>query len=261
MIYINQPYHLVNYSPWAFLARVNALSIATGLLLRFSSARWVLFFWGGLITALVSYQWWRDIRREGAYEGNHVGKVYSGLYLRIIFFIISEIFFFFSFFWGYFHRRLSINIELGFIWPPVGLIRFNPYRIPLLNRVVLLSSGVTVTWAHHRILSGDYNRRHYGFLLTLLLGGYFTFLQALEYIERFFCLRDRVYGSIFFLATGFHGVHVIVGRLYLLIRYFRLSKGGINSEHHVGVELSIWYWHFVDVVWLFLYIFVYWWWF
>jgi len=173
---------------------------------------------------------------------------------------MSEIFFFFSFFWGYFHRRLAINIELGFIWPPAGLIRFNPYRIPLLNRVVLLSSGVTVTWAHHSILRGDYNSAYWGFVLTLRLGAYFTALQGLEYIESFFCLRDRVYGAIFFLATGFHGAHVIIGTLYLLVGFLRLRRGRISRRHHVGVELAIWYWHFVDVVWLFLYTFVYWWW-
>jgi len=161
---------------------------------------------------------------------------------------------------GYFHRSLAINIELGFVWPPVAIIRFNPYSIPLLNSIVLLSSGVTVTWAHHAILEKDFNGVHYGFILTLILGFYFTFLQALEYLERFFCLSDRVYSSIFFLATGFHGVHVIVGSLYLIIRFLRCWKGKIRSNHHVGAELAIWYWHFVDVVWLFLYTFVYWWW-
>ena len=260
MISINQPFHVVNIRPWAFLASLNALSITIGLLFWFCKIRYLLFILSLLTVRRISYQWWRDIRREGAYEGNHVIKVSIGLYFRIIFFIMSEIFFFFSFFWGYFHRRLSINIELGFIWPPADLVRFNPYRIPMLNRVVLLSSGVTVTWAHHRILEGDYNGAYYGFVITLLLGGYFTFLQTLEYLESFFCLRDRVYGSIFFLATGFHGVHVIIGTLYLLIRFLRLMKGKINLVHHVGVELAIWYWHFVDVVWLFLYTFVYWWW-
>jgi len=134
---------------------------------------------------------------------------------------------------------LAINIELGFLWPPINLIRFNPYGIPLLNRVILLSSGVTVTWAHHRILEGDFNGSYYGFVLTLFLGFYFTLLQALEYLERYFCLRDRVYGSIFFLATGFHGIHVIIGRVYILIRFLRSLKGKFNISHHVGVELAI----------------------
>lgn len=257
---INQPYHLVNKSPWALLGSLNCFGIARGLLLRFRKINWIIFFWPFILIILISYQWWRDISRERSYEGFHVDKVSEGLYLSIIFFIISEIFFFFSFFWGYFHGSLSINIELGFIWPPVHLIGFNPYGIPLLNRVILLSSGVTITWAHHSILEGNFNRSYYGFISTLFLGAYFTLLQCLEYIESYFCLRDRIYGSIFFLATGFHGVHVIVGRIYILIRFLRYKKGKISISHHVGVELAIWYWHFVDIVWLFLYTFVYWWW-
>jgi len=260
MIFINQPYHLVDKRPWALITRFNLFGLVRGFIIIFLERNWNLFFFEFLFVSFLAYKWWRDISRERGYQGYHRDKVREGLYIRIIFFIISEIFFFFSFFWGYFHRRLAINIELGFVWPPVGIIRFNPYRIPLLNRIILLSSGVTVTWAHHAILDKDFNGTYYGFLLTLLLGFYFTFLQGLEYLERFFCIRDSVYRSIFFLATGFHGVHVIVGRLYLLISFLRCIKGKIRSIHHVGAELAIWYWHFVDVVWLFLYRFVYWWW-
>lgn len=252
---------MVNKSPWAFLARINCLGITIGLLFVFIKIKWLMFSWSFFFLILISYQWWRDIRRERTYEGFHSDKVSKGLYISIVFFIISEVFFFFSFFWGYFHRRLSINMELGFVWPPIDLISFNPYRIPLLNRVILLSSGVTVTWVHHGILEGDLNIIFYGFFFTLLLSFYFTFLQGLEYLESYFCLSDSIYGSIFFLATGFHGIHVIIGRIFILIRFLRCILGKVNILHHVGIELAIWYWHFVDLVWLFLFIFVYWWWF
>ena len=260
MLNINQPYHLVEKSPWALLRRFNVFNIVRGFIRIFCYHKYFLFFTGLVGTLIIAYQWWRDISREGGLQGEHKKIVMEGLYLSMIFFIVSEIFFFFSFFWGYFHRSLTTNIDLGFIWPPINLIRFNPYRIPLLNRLVLLSSGVTVTWVHHAVLEGKINNIVYGFFFTLGLGAYFTFLQILEYEERFFCLRDRVYGSIFFLATGFHGLHVIVGRLYLAISFARGCKGRFTADHHLGIELSIWYWHFVDVVWLFLYVFVYWWW-
>jgi len=217
-----------------------------------------LFFLGFFGCLFRAYQWWRDVRREARIQGDHKEFVIEGFYLSIIFFILSEIFFFFSFFWGYLHSSLGRIGELGFLWPPTQLVVFDPYIIPLLNRLVLLSSGVTVTWAHHAILEGSLNNIVYGFIFTLLLRSYFTFLQLLEYEERFFCIRDRVYGSIFFLATGFHGVHVIIGRIYLLIRFIRGIIGQFSTNHRLGVELAIWYWHFVDVVWLFLYVIFYW---
>jgi len=261
MLFINQPYHLVEKRAWALIRRLNVFNIVRGFIIIFCFYFYSLFFLGILGVSIRAYQWWRDIRREGSVQGHHKKIVIEGLYISMVFFIVSEVFFFFSFFWGYFHNRLARNRELGFLWPPTSLVRFNPYSIPLLNRLVLLSSGVTVTWVHHSVLEGSINNMFYGFILTLSLGGYFTFLQLLEYEERFFCLSDSVYGSIFFLATGFHGLHVLVGSLYLLISFIRGYKGQYTSEHNLGIELAIWYWHFVDVVWLFLYIFIYWLWF
>jgi len=256
---IKQPYHIVEKSPWALITSFRVLRIATGLVVWFFRFNYFLFFISYILTSLLAYQWWRDISWEGSSQGHHTRKVVTSLYLRIIFFILSEVCFFFSFFWRFFHRRLSRNMELGFFWPPVGIIAFDPYSIPLLNRIILLSSGVSVTWAHHSIMEKDFNNFVYGILVTVGLGVYFRFLQKLEYEERFFSIRDSVYGRVFFVATGFHGLHVLIGRIFLLINLIRSIKGSMNSDHHVGLELRIWYWHFVDVVWLFLYIFIYWW--
>ena len=259
MIIEFQPLHIVNKRPWAFLVSFCRFSLVI------SGVRYFYYFdiYSILVSIIfilyLSYIWWKDIGSEGRLEGRHTNKIITSLYFSIILFILSEVCFFFSFFWGYFHRRLRPCFELGIVWPPVGVVGFNPYTIPLLNSSILLSSGVTVTWAHHSVVRGRYNNYIYRIIITVGLGAYFSYLQNIEYIESFFSFADRVYGRIFFLATGFHGLHVIIGRLFLLINLIRSLLGNFNSEHHIGLELSIWYWHFVDVVWLFLYICVYWW--
>lgn len=166
---------------------------------------------------------------------------------------------FFSFFWAFFHRRLSPSPELGRIWPPVGIQPFNPFNIPLLNTAILLASGATVTWAHHRLIHSEHSEAIFRLLVTISLGVYFTALQAFEYIEASFSIADSVYGSTFFVATGFHGLHVLIGTTFLLVCFFRLAKAHFSPDHHFGFEAAAWYWHFVDVVWLFLYISIYWW--
>ena len=204
-------------------------------------------------------QWWRDVSREGRILGLHSQIVELGLRWGIVLFIVSEVFFFVSFFWAYFHRRLSPNVEVGSCWPPSGIKPFNPFGVPLLNRVILLSSGVSVTWSHHRFMEGNHSRAVRGLVVTIVLGLYFTALQGLEYWEARFSIGDRRYGSTFFIATGFHGLHVIVGTLFLLATFLRMYRGVLNHNHHFGFEAAAWYWHFVDVVWLFLYVTIYWW--
>ena len=174
-------------------------------------------------------------------------------------FIISEIFFFLSFFWTYFHRRLRPTIELGRYWPPSGIISFNPLGIPLLNRIILLTSRISVTWSHHRFILRNHYIASQRLLITIILGLYFSFLQIFEYFESIFRISDRVFGSRFFVITGFHGLHVIVGTLFLLVSYLRIVNGLFRHKHHFGFEASVWYWHFVDVVWIFLYIWIYCW--
>ncbi len=257
--FVNHPYHLVDESPWPLLSAVAGIGITTGLLKWFNEKSLNILLLSLFILFLIRYQWWRDISREASYQGLHRFIVENGIRLGIILFIVSEVIFFLSFFWAFFHRRLCPNIELGNRWPPLGVIPFNPLAVPFLNTVILLSSGVSVTWAHHAIICGIHNQASYSLVLTIILGAYFTVVQGIEYHEARFSLADSVYGRTFFVATGFHGLHVLVGTLFLIVSYYRLTLGLFSRQHHFGFEASAWYWHFVDVVWLFLYLVVYWW--
>lgn len=256
---IQHPYHLVNESPWPLLASIGALLITRGLASWFHEQSINLIIIGLILTLAVAIQWWSDIRHEGSFQGKHSLLVEVGLRYGILLFIVSEVLFFSSFFWAFFHRSLAPTVELGGSWPPVGISPFNPFEVPLLNTLILLSSGLRVTWAHHAVISANHDQAIKGLFITVLLGAYFTALQALEYFEARFRIADRVYGATFFVATGFHGLHVIVGTLFLLACTLRLLKGHLSSQHHFGFEAAAWYWHFVDVVWLFLYLTIYWW--
>nr|QWB85953.1 cytochrome c oxidase subunit III [Philus antennatus] len=255
----NHPYHLVEMSPWPILGALGAMTIMVGLIKWFHLYNSDLLLLGLTITMLVMYQWWRDITREGTFQGLHTYKVTMGLRWGMVLFITSEVFFFISFFWGFFHNSLSPSIEIGMIWPPKGIQPFNPIQIPLLNTLILLTSGLTVTWAHHGLMENNYKQALQGLLLTVTLGLYFTALQAFEYKEATFTIADSAYGSSFFVATGFHGLHVIIGSTFLLVCLCRHYLNHFSSIHHFGFEAAAWYWHFVDVVWLFLYISIYWW--
>nr|QHD47916.1 cytochrome c oxidase subunit III [Etrocorema hochii] len=255
----NHPYHLVDQSPWPLTGAIGALATVSGLVKWFHHYDLTLLNLGLLILSLTMIQWWRDITREGTFQGLHTLPVTLGLRWGMILFITSEVFFFISFFWAFFHSSLAPTGELGAMWPPAGITPFNPLQIPLLNTAILLASGVTVTWAHHSLMENNHSQATQGLLITVILGFYFTLLQAYEYIEAPFTVSDAVYGSTFFVATGFHGLHVIIGTTFLLICLIRLIKFHFSSNHHFGFEAAAWYWHFVDVVWLFLYISIYWW--
>nr|APX40361.1 cytochrome c oxidase subunit 3 [Stylosomus ilicicola] len=255
----NHPFHLVDYSPWPILAAISTMTMMTGLIQWFHLLNNNLFLIGFISTALVSIQWWRDISREGTLQGHHTFIVTMGLKWGMILFITSEILFFASFFWGFFHSSLSPTIEIGMNWPPKGITPFNPLEIPLLNTLILLTSGLTVTWAHHSIMENNFKKSFQGLLMTIILGIYFTILQGYEYIEAPFTISDSIYGASFFMATGFHGIHVIIGTTFLSVCLMRLYMNHFSNIHHFGFEAAAWYWHFVDVVWLFLYISIYWW--
>nr|AEH21231.1 cytochrome c oxidase subunit III [Himacerus nodipes] len=255
----NHPYHLVDYSPWPLTGSIGAMTLTSGMVMWFHMNDMKLYMLGITITLLTMIQWWRDITREGTYQGKHTIKVMMGLKWGMILFIISEVFFFISFFWSFFHSSLAPTPEIGMQWPPMGIMVFNPMQIPLLNTMILLCSGITVTWAHHSIMSNNYHQSSQSLLFTVLLGLYFTLLQGYEYMESSFTISDSIYGSTFFMATGFHGIHVIIGTTFLMVCLMRHLMCHFSKWHHFGFEAAAWYWHFVDVVWLFLYISIYWW--
>lgn len=259
MLNKNHPFHLVDKRPWPLIGSLNIFINFSGFIKWFYINNSNLLIMGLIISLIITFQWWRDIVRERTFQGQHTYKVVLGLRWGIILFIISEVFFFISFFWRFFHNSLSPRIDLGIRWPPLRITTFNPLEIPLLNTIILLTSGLTVTWAHHAIIENNFKQAIWGLSLTVTLGLYFTILQYYEYLEASFSISDSVYGSSFFIATGFHGLHVIIGSSFLIVCLKRLIILHFSRTHHFGFEAAAWYWHFVDVVWLFLYLSIYWW--
>jgi cytochrome c oxidase subunit 3 len=254
------PFHLVNPSPWPLISAISALMVTVGGVSYMHAYDSGLVLLLGLLSAVYTlFLWWRDVIREATYEGHHTVAVQTSHRLGFNLFIVSEVMFFFGFFWAFFHSSLSPAIELGCCWPPTGVSPFNPWGVPFLNTLILLLSGVSITFAHHCVLSGDAILASEGFVWTLILAAAFTFFQYLEYKSAPFTISDGVYGSTFFMMTGFHGLHVIIGTSFILYCYSRLLNSHFTRNHHVGFEASIWYWHFVDVVWLFLFATIYWW--
>lgn len=256
---VRNPFHLVEYSPWPLVGSLGAFFLTVGFASWFHNYGVICSFFGIFLILLIIVQWWRDVVREATFQGFHTNQVCIGLRWGILLFIASEVLFFFAFFWAYFHSSLAPTFELGSCWPPVGIEFLNPFSVPLLNTAVLLASGVRVTWAHHSLIEKNRIGAIQGLVVTVFLGVYFTFLQVGEYYEVSFNLRDGVFGSVFFVATGFHGFHVLVGRTFLFICLMRAINFHFSEGHHFGFEAAAWYWHFVDVVWLFLYLCVYWW--
>nr|AOY39557.1 cytochrome c oxidase subunit 3 [Scolytinae sp. BMNH 1040331] len=259
MMHKNHPFHLVDYSPWPLMGSLSTFIMLMGFIKMFNYSEYSLMTLGMMINSIIMFQWWRDITRESTFQGNHTLKVCKGLRWGMILFITSEIFFFIAFFWAFLHSSLSPNMEIGLNWPPKGIKTFNPLEIPLLNTLILLSSGLTITWAHHSLMENNYSQTILSLTMTVLLGIYFSILQSFEYMEAPFSIADSSYGTTFFMTTGLHGMHVIVGTSFLTICLIRLKNNHFSSIHHFGFEAAAWYWHFVDVVWLCLYLLMYWW--
>nr|BCO16548.1 cytochrome oxidase subunit 3 [Nephrurus amyae] len=253
------PYHLVDQSPWPLTGAIAALLMTSGLAMWFHFNSTILMTTGLTTLVLTSFQWWRDITREATFQGHHTPPVQVGLRYGMVLFITSEIFFFLGFFWAFYHSSLAPSPELGNMWPPKGIYTLDPFEVPLLNTAVLLASGVTITWAHHALMTGKQQEATQALTTTIILGAYFTLLQMTEYHETSFTISDGTYGSAFFVATGFHGLHVIIGTTFLAICLTRLIQHHFTTLHHFGFEAAAWYWHFVDVIWLLLYISIYWW--
>nr|QVX31174.1 cytochrome c oxidase subunit 3 [Gesiella jameensis] len=254
-----QPFHLVEYSPWPLTAAFGAMLLTWGMTSWFHLNNLLIMNLGIFVILLTMIQWWRDVIRESTYQGFHTTMVMFSMRWGMILFIISEIMFFFAFFWAFFQSSLAPTMELGCIWPPSGTLPLNPFAIPLLNTAVLLASGVSVTWAHHALMENNLMSFMYALMITIYLGFYFTFLQMMEYMETEFTISDSVFGSVFFVATGFHGLHVIIGSTFLFICFMRGLLNQYSIKHHFGFEAAAWYWHFVDVIWIFLYFNIYWW--
>lgn len=254
-------YHLVDPSPWPISGSLGALATTVGGVMYMHSfqggAR--LLSLGLIVILYTMFVWWRDVLRESTLEGHHTKVVQLGLRYGFILFIVSEVMFFFAFFWASSHSSLAPTVEIGGIWPPKGIGVLDPWEIPFLNTPILLSSGAAVTWAHHAILAGKEKRAVYALVATVFLALVFTGFQGMEYYQAPFTISDSIYGSTFFLATGFHGFHVIIGTLFLIICGIRQYLGHLTKEHHVGFEAAAWYWHFVDVVRLFPFVSIYWW--
>lgn len=210
------------------------------------------------LLTLTRFMWWKDFSRERML-GYHTHKLEVSLRVAFSLFILSEVFFFVSFFWAFYDASLSPTVELGLTWPPMGIVPLSTYSVPLLNTVILLSRGITVTWAHHSILNNLFSKRVVSLRATVLLGAYFLFIQWAEYNEAQFSISDGVYGRTFFLATGFHGIHVTIGTIFLFYVLLNLLASKLTWSHHFSFEAAAWYWHFVDVVWLILFLSVYWW--
>lgn len=255
------PYHLVDASPWPLIASIGALGLTSGGVMymhRYENGE-LLASLSLILILLVMVVWWRDVIREGTYLGLHTLVVQRGLRMGMILFILTEVVFFFSFFWSFFHSALVPAVEIGSVWPPIGITPLNAFEVPLLNTAILLSSGAFITWSHNAMIAGNRTDTINGLIITIVLGIIFTALQAMEYYETSFTIADSVYGTTFFVATGFHGLHVIIGTIFLIVGLVRIINHQMTKFHHNGYEFAILYWHFVDLVWVFLFTVIYWW--
>jgi len=257
-------YHLVHPSPWPIVGSLSVLVLTFGAVVYFHDGP----LWGVLLglagVFATMFVWWRDVIVE-AEGGDHTPVVQLHHRYGMIMFIASEVMFFVAWFWAFLNVRLfpdapehaSRTELLGGVWPPQNIEVFNPWDLPLLNTLILLTSGTTVTWAHHALQQGDRVGLKRGLWLTVLLGALFTAVQAYEYSHASFGFAGHIYGSSFFMATGFHGFHVLIGTIFLAVCLGRVYAGHFTRERHFGLEAAAWYWHFVDVVWLFLFVVIY----
>nr|AMF83619.1 cytochrome c oxidase subunit III [Selaroides leptolepis] len=252
------PYHMVDPSPWPLTGALGALLMTSGLAIWFHFQSALLMTLGLMLDTLTTADWWRDQVREGTLQGHHTPPVQKGLRYGMILFFASEVLFLLGFFWAFYHSSLPPTPDLGRRWPPTGITALDPFEVPVLNTAVLLASGVTVSWAHHSIMEGYRKQAIQSLAVTILLGGYFTRLQAMEYYEAPFTIAVGVYGSTFFVATGFHRLHVIIGCTFLADCFLRELRHHFASDHHYGFEAAAWLWHFVVVVRLYLYVSIYW---
>ena len=263
------PFHILDPSPWPLVSSFSAFIWAIGMVLYGRDVSMSFFdveipfglmtlIVGTVMLALGAYGWWQDVITESG-SGVHTSAVKLGFRYGMVLFLLSEVLFFGVFFAAYFNAGLAPNAFIGNVWPPHGMKTFDPGGLPFLNTLILLLSGTTVTWAHENLLNKRMKEAAKMTAITVGLGALFTVFQACEYAHAPFEIGDNIYSSIFFIATGFHGVHVIIGTIFLGVCYVRIQSGHFTTKDHFGFEAAAWYWHFVDVVWLFLFVSVYCW--
>lgn len=275
---VKHDYHLVNPSPWPLIGSIAVLALAVGGVVYMKGLfgieqgqLWTLLP-GFLMVIWVMAGWWREVVKEGR-TGDHTPVVEIGLKYGMVLFIVSEIMFFAAWFWSFFELAIFYPARVGETfdstspvwegltafaqWPPTGVTTFDPFHLPLINTLILLLSGTTVTAAHHALQHDKLDNAKFMLILTIILGVMFTCLQAYEYSEAQFTFDGTLYGSAFFMATGFHGAHVVIGTIFLTVCLFRLYAKNMTAKKHLGFEFAAWYWHFVDVVWLFLFVSIY----
>jgi cytochrome c oxidase subunit 3 len=257
----NHDYHVLPPSPWPLLASVGAFLLLSGsVMFMHDGGPWLMLI-GLAVVLYTMYAWWSDVIAEGQ-AGDHTPVVQIGLRYGVIMFIVSEAMFFVAWFWSFFKHAMypgSVLQDAAFqVWPPVGIETFDPWHLPLINTLILLASGCAATWAHHAIAhDGDRKTMAQALMLAVGLGVLFTITQAYEYSHATFGFSGNIYGANFYMATGFHGFHVVIGTIFLAVCMFRAMRGHFTAEHHIGYEAAAWYWHFVDVVWLFLFAAIY----
>jgi len=267
----NHDYHLVSPSPWPILGALGAFIMALGGIMWMKAIPFYgakpggyVFGAGVILLLYIMASWWTDVIKEAEYEGFHTRVVQISHRYGMILFIASEVMFFVAWFWAFFDASLFSGEKIEYLryaftgghWPPKGIEAIDPWHL-LLNTLILLTSGTTVTWAHHALLQNDRAGLKKGLILTILLGISFTCIQAYEYIHAPFAFKGSIYGATFFMATGFHGFHVIIGTIFLSVCLLRAYLGQFSPKQHLGFEFAAWYWHFVDVVWLFLFSCIY----
>lgn len=258
-MFLFHPFHIVTVSPWPLYISVALFNLAIAAVSYFSGLQasgTVLLFALGVVV-LVLALWLRDVVAEGTYLGDHTSDVVRGIGLGVVLFIATEVMVFVSIFWAYFHAALSPAVEVGVSWPSAGIAAIDPFALPLLNTILLLSSGAAVTYAHHGLVAGSRGATLAGMALTLVLAVVFTLCQGVEYQTAGFSMQDGVYGTVFYASTGAHGFHVLLGTLFLAVGAVRLYYYHLTTGHHMGLQFAIVYWHFVDVVWLVLFVVVY----
>lgn len=264
----NHDYHLVDPSPLPIFTAFSMLILAIGGVMFMHDQFFgkIILPLGFVLTLACMFSWWSDVIKEGREQNSHTKVVQKGLSIGMILFIMSELMFFVAFFWSFFHARIFPHEMIASDpwsvvssnWPPKGIETFDPWNLPFMNTLILLLSGTTLTWAHHALNKNKKDEAVRALAITIFLGISFTLLQAYEYHHASFNITEGVYPANFFMATGFHGLHVIIGTIFLSVSYFRAKKGHYEAGNNMlGFEFAAWYWHFVDIVWIFLFIFIY----